>query len=133
MNPQREADMNQAYDVMLTREQWGELHGYKGRTMQRYLAEGRIPGAVKDERGNWSIPSTAQLTAASSTSVVRQAYSSEVAATPDVRPAYGQLVPIADFADAVGTSVYQVRRMIADGLLSGGNYGPHGSSVVFWR
>ena len=126
----RTPDVRQAYDVMLTREQWGELHGYKGRTMQRYLAEGRIPGAVKDERGNWLIPSTAQLTAAPATSVVRQAYPTNVMATPDVRPAYDRWVPVAEYAAAVGSSPHQVRRAIRDGLIKGGNYGPGGTTIV---
>jgi predicted site-specific integrase-resolvase len=123
-------DVRQAYDVMLTREQYGELHGIAGRTMQRYLAEGRIPGAVKDERDRWSIPSTAQLSAPQATSVVRQAYPTGVVATSDVRQAYDRWVPVAEYAAGVGTSVYQVRRAIKDGLIKGGNYGPGGTTIV---
>ena len=131
------SDVRQTYAVeimsaMLSPAAYAKRHEMGFRTVQRYLPLGRIEGAVQGEDGRWKIPADARVLDGG-TPDVRPAQSVAVTRTPDVRPAYGQLVPIADFAAAVGTSVYQVRRMIADGLLSGGNYGPHGSSVVFWR
>jgi hypothetical protein len=120
---------------MLSPAQYAARHEMGFRTVQRYLPLGRIDGAVQGEDGRWRIPADARvLDAAPGTSVVRPAQSTEVTVTPGVRPAYGgQLVPVADVAAVLGTSVHQVRRMIADGLLQGGTYGPRGSVVVFVR
>jgi hypothetical protein len=131
-----EQDVRQAYDtdVMLTRTQYGELYGYKDRTMQRYLADGRIPGAVKDERGQWLIPAGAPVSAASaSTSVVRQAAALEGPNPPDVRLAYplGMLVPLDEAAAALGTSVGGLRRLAAAGHLELGPWGPNGALRVW--
>jgi hypothetical protein len=112
---------------MLTRSQYGALHEIADRTMQRYLAEGRIEGAVKDERGNWSIPSTARVSAAgASTSVVRQAASDVGPPAPDVRLAYAVpvLLTLDEAARLLGTDRAGVRQLAADGLLQVGPWGP---------
>ena len=129
-------DVRQAYahEVMLNRKQYGELYAIADRTMQRYLAEGRIEGAVKDERGNWSIPSTARVSPApASTSVVRQAASDVGPLTPDVRLAYplGALLTLDEAAELLGTNVYGVRRLADAGHLVLGPFGPYGRLRVF--
>lgn len=45
---------------MCTPEQFAPLVGKSERTVRRWCAEGRIPGAVQDAAGDWRIPSNAR-------------------------------------------------------------------------
>ena len=129
-------DVRQTYphEVLLTRPEYGERYGYGERTMQRYLAEGRLPGAVKNEKGAWLIPADAQVSEPSgSQDVVRQASTGVAPPTPGVRLAapLGLLLPLEDVAAALGTSVGGVRRLADAGHLIVGRFGPRGALRVF--
>jgi hypothetical protein len=118
--------MQEIMSPLLSPAEYAKRHDMGFRTVQRYLPLGRIEGAVQGEDGRWRIPADARVLEASATTVVRQA-ASEVAlpATSDVRLAsvLGVQVPVADVAAHYGTTVRAVKRMVADGHLTGGPYG----------
>ena len=45
--------------TLLTSSQYREATGLAERTLKRYLADGKIPGAIKDADGRWRIPAEA--------------------------------------------------------------------------
>ena len=48
-------------DVLyVTTNQYREATGLAERTLKRYLAQGKIPGALKDDDGRWRIPADAE-------------------------------------------------------------------------
>jgi predicted DNA-binding transcriptional regulator AlpA len=50
-----------SYDTtLLTLPAYAQMVDATERTVQRWLAAGELPGAVKDERGRWLIPATTQ-------------------------------------------------------------------------
>ncbi|MGY4645878.1 hypothetical protein [Cellulomonas sp. URHB0016] len=79
----RQASAIEVMTTMLSKEKYSEKTGIAPRTLDRYLPEGRIEGAVKDSRGAWRIPADARLLP--STAVVRQAEPDVVPPPPDVR------------------------------------------------
>jgi hypothetical protein len=118
---------------MLSPAQYAARHEMGFRTVQRYLPQGRIEGAVQGPDGRWRIPADARvLEAPVGTVVARQAASDVLPPAPDVRLAslLGVQVPVADVAAHYGTTVRAVKRMVADGVLSGGPYG--GASGRRW-
>lgn len=51
------------HPVMMAAADYADLIQVSERTVKRWLADGELPGAMKDERGRWLIPSTAERTA----------------------------------------------------------------------
>lgn len=124
--------------MTLTVKAYAHASGLSLRQVQRYLAENRLPGAVKASDG-WRIPSgTVPLPHASvATSgdvapTSRPNLTAVDVATPsyDVSP-LGALGTLQEAADVLGTTTGGVRRMAADGLLVVGRYGPRGSLRVY--
>jgi hypothetical protein len=131
-------DVRQAYAVevlsaMLTPSAYAARHDLGHRTVQRYLEQGRLEGAVKDDDGRWRIPADAQVVRKSATTVVRQAASDVAPPTPDVRLAspLGALLTLEDVAAALGTNVWGVRRLADAGHLVVGPFGPYGALRVY--
>lgn len=59
--------MTLTYDTglpMLTAAQYATANKIAERTVKRWLADGELPGAIKDERGRWLIPTEAERTTA---------------------------------------------------------------------
>lgn len=59
--------MTLTYDTglpMLTAAQYATANKIAERTVKRWLADGELPGAIKDERGRWLIPNEAERTVA---------------------------------------------------------------------
>lgn len=115
--------------VLLPVADFATRAGLSVRQVQRYLADGRLPGATK-VGGKWLIPADAQPVEATSYDVVpaypRDLVSYDVAPTSPL----GVLLALEDAAAALGTTVGGVRRMAADGHLVVGRYGPRGSLRV---
>lgn len=106
---------------------------YKERTVRRYLAEQRIPGAVQDHANRWYLPRDAQvaprgpLRLAAAPDQAPGTQLARVQDTTDTRP----WVRLDELAELVGLSVHNLRRMAADGHLEV-TTGPRGATIV-WR
>jgi hypothetical protein len=123
-------------ELMLTVADYAERADLSARQVQRYLADGRLPGARKIG-GKWLIPATARP---SSYDVVptSQPGGAELLAAgaalgvlDSAEPSLGRLVELDDAAAELGTTVGGVRRLGAAGLLTVGRFGPRGSLRVW--
>lgn len=123
--------------LMLTVDQYAERTGRSVRQIRRYLADGRIPGAVS-VAGRWSIPADALPVPAvvgsdlpewlGSTDLTREVVPETVV---ELGPNLGTLVTLEDAAADLGTSVGGVRRLGKDGHLIIGPYG-RGGALRVW-
>lgn len=135
-------DEDDAHEVLLSLSDWAARHGHGFRSAQRYVTDGRVPGASKDRKGRWQVPADAGVldvdqampraeleVVGGRTSDVRQAD----ARTPDVRlgAPLGVLLTLEQAAQLLGTSVGGVRRLADDGLVSVGRWGERGGLRVF--
>jgi hypothetical protein len=125
--------MIEVMTTMLSKEAYSAKTGIAPRTLDRYLPEGRIEGAVKDSRGAWRIPADAPVLP--STAVVRQAEPDVVPPPPDVRladalavlPAF---VDVATAARLLGVPADVVRENV--GELEGRQWGRQSKHGRTW-
>lgn len=109
---------------MLTVAAYADLRNLSVRQVQRYRADGRLPGAQQDARGAWFIPADVVPTPAAGELVTTSPTS------PTSSP-LGELGTLEDAAAVLGTTTGGVRRMARDGLLVVGPYGPRGALRVY--
>lgn len=111
-------------DELLPLLDWLEQQNdFKERTVRRYLAEGRIPSAVRDTTGRWYLPAgRANVVPRELVLVAPPAQSDALA-----RPWWA----LDDLSALLGLSVHNLRQMAAAGQLAT-TKGPHGRTIV-WR
>lgn len=116
-------------DTLQTAAQYATAQDLSLRQVQRYLADGRLPGAVK-LNGTWSIPADSRPTPLESTDVVPTSYGAQGVLEPFAPLESSTGVPpglwaLEDVAEMLGTSVGGVRRLV-DAVPSVGTIGPFG-------
>jgi hypothetical protein len=119
-------------ELMLTVNDYAERAALSPRQVQRYLADGRLPGARKI-RGKWLVPATSRpssydvvATSSESAELLPAVFEAEPA-----RPRLGfELLTLDEAAAELGTTTGGVRRLAAVGRLRIGRFGPCGSLRV---
>lgn len=127
-------------ELMLSSVDYARSRGLSLRQVQRYLADGRLPGALK-HGGAWMIPATSAPTSHDVVAVAAPTSydgAGVVATSYDLSPPVPgrlgvDLLTLEEVADGLRTSVGAVRRMAADGLLEVRPYGPRGAHRVLVR
>lgn len=127
-------------DALLTTAQYREATGLAERTLKRYLADGKIPGASKDAEGRWRIPATAMppvtgpapvRTELSAELVAHRAARRELEAQPtlaDVLARASAYVDLEQAARLLGVTEYAIRHN--PDRFGVERFGPNGSMVV---
>jgi hypothetical protein len=101
------------------------------RVVERYLAGGRIPGAIKDERGKWIMPADAQPTSSDVVPLNPPSGPSPIGVLDQLAAPGPRLYTLEEYAEKLGTSVGGVRRLGDAGLITVGPFGFNGALRVF--
>jgi len=117
-------------ELMLTVNDYAERADLSARQVQRYLADGRLPGARKIG-GKWLIPSTARPSSYDVVTTSQPVAGELVESFLGGGPSLGRLVELDVAAAELGTTVGGVRRLGDAGLLTVGRFGPRGSLRVY--
>lgn len=118
-------------NVGVSTAEFAQLHEVDVRTVKRWLRDERIPAAMQDSSGRWHIPADAAVSLPERKGTrPADVTVSPAPAEPSGMDRLPMLIPIADYARALGTEPGRIKRMAADGLLTIGPYGEHGQTVV---
>lgn len=118
-------------ELMLTVNDYAERADLSPRQVQRYLADGRLPGARKIG-GKWLIPATARPSSYDVVPTSQPAAAGELVSFDfGQERSLGRLVELDVAAAELGTTVGGVRRLGDAGLLTVGRFGPRGSLRVY--
>ena len=119
----------------LTKADYGKLIGRSERVVERYIKDGRLPDATKDNRGVVIIPSNVRPLDTSPPFGVHipMTYTPlhPLEIEPSRPPIKRTLFTLEEVAEANDTTVGGIRRMADAGLYDVGHYGRNGALRVF--
>lgn len=128
--------MTMTYDTpapvqWLTAAQYADQAGASERTVKRWLADGELPGATKDERGRWLIPADTTRTPGADVVPLAPRHMTRPMTTQQPGPeldALPSFLSIDQAAHILGITAYAIRKHRE--YFDAQPFGPNGALVI---